>query len=121
MNYDGRFTSERLKGNNYAQIHGLSYHPLYRTWSSMKTRCYNPKAFKYPHYGGRGITVCERWMNSFPNFLADMGERPDKFTLSRIDNDGPYCPENCKWENMSDQNRNRRPYKRGGYGCTSNH
>jgi hypothetical protein len=110
--HDGRFTSESSKGNRNAVTHGLSSHILYGTWLSMKTRCYNEKAFKFPHYGGRGIKVCERWLHSFPDFLKDMGERPVGMTLSRIDNDDHYSPDNCEWETYSDQNRNRRKYKR---------
>ena len=109
---DGRFTSEMMKGNQNASKHGLRFHKLYSTWAEMKQRCYNPNRPKYPHYGGRGITVCDRWIESFKNFLEDMGERPNGMTLSRKDNDGPYCKENCEWQSYSDQNRNRRKYKK---------
>jgi hypothetical protein len=85
-------------------------HPLYKIWSSMKERCFTATHQKYADYGGRGITVCERWVgpDGFPNFLADMGERPSGYTLDRLDNDGPYSPENCRWVTSKRQNRNQR-------------
>lgn len=97
-------------GNVLAKTHGMSNHQLYSTWSTMKQRCTNPKAYKYPHYGGRGIVVCDEWDKSFVTFLNDMGERPEGTTLNRIDNDGMYCKENCEWQTPSEQNRNRRKY-----------
>lgn len=79
----------------------------YRSWIAMRTRCGNPNIPKYQDYGGRGIRVCERW-NSFESFLADMGERPPGMSIDRIDNDGDYCPENCKWSTNKEQCRNQR-------------
>jgi hypothetical protein len=74
----------------------------------MRVRCTATTNKDWPNYGGRGITVCERW-SSFENFIADMGERPSaKHSIGRIDNDGPYSPDNCRWELMHDQNRNKR-------------
>lgn len=81
--------------------------PLYHTWMGMKQRCANPKHGKYPRYGGRGITVCERWM-TFSNFLADMGERPEGKTLDRIDNERGYEPGNVRWATPKEQMANRR-------------
>lgn len=101
-----------MLGNSHALVHGLSRHPLYAVWSQMKQRCNNPNRPKYYLYGGRGIKVCDEWINDFPQFLKDMGECPPNHTLNRIDNDGNYCKKNCEWQTYSEQNRNRRKYKR---------
>lgn len=81
--------------------------PTYRTWINMIQRCNNPNASYYSYYGGRGINVCERWMN-FENFLEDMGERPSKnHSIERKDSNGDYCLSNCKWGTSQEQGRNR--------------
>lgn len=84
----------------------------YTVWQNMKARCYNPRSPSWQYYGGRGIQVCDRWRNSFANFVTDMGEKPDGRSLDRIDNDGNYEPGNCRWATPAEQVRNRRPRAR---------
>lgn len=82
--------------------------PEYGAWSSMIQRCENQNHKYFSRYGGRGIKVCERWKNSFQNFLTDMGNRPSKvYSLERINNNEGYCLENCKWETYKKQNLNK--------------
>lgn len=85
---------------------------IYPVWKTMKSRCFNVNSTKYSKYGGRGITVCDRWKDSFENFYKDMGEPPtDKHQIDRIDNDGPYSPENCRWVTNSQNARNKKNNK----------
>lgn len=109
--------SELLSGNSkccrHCRIatHKLSRSPIYRAWNQMKQRCNNPKEVGFHNYGGRGIKVCERW-NIFENFLEDMGNRPPKKEIDRINNDGNYEPSNCRWATRKENSNNKRTNKK---------
>lgn len=102
--------------------HGLTHHgrkhPLYGTWARMWQRCRDPRVAEFEHYGGRGISVCERWRD-FAAFLADVGEKPSpKHSLDRINNDLGYSPTNVRWATQTEQVRNARPRKRSAASAT---
>lgn len=91
------------------KTHGMTKTPEWRSWQSMKTRCYNKNHVHWKHYGGRGIKICRSWKNSFEEFYKDMGARPSlKHSIDRINFNGNYEPKNCKWSTASEQARNRR-------------
>lgn len=102
---------QRELARKRATTHGGSGTPEFSSWSSMFQRCTNPQASGYMYYGGRGITICERW-NDFANFLADLGPRPDGTSLDRINNNDGYHPANCRWATPLQQQNNRRPYRK---------
>jgi hypothetical protein len=117
--------STRMVVEHSGWKHGHAAHgktPEYRAWVSMLTRCFNPRSQQYPNYGGRGITVCPEWRNSFESFLRDVGLRPSaNLSLDRRDNNGHYEPGNVRWANSQQQARNRRTglYRRKRAGCSS--
>lgn len=96
---------------NEKRVHGHAFRGCvtrtYKSWCAMIQRCHNKNRDVYPLYGGRGIQVCDRWRD-YSNFLADMGERPEGATLDRIDNNGDYTPQNCRWADHKTQTRNSR-------------
>ena len=92
-------------------LHGKSKTPIYSVWTNMKARCLNSENSSFKNYGGRGIKICDSWMN-FENFLNDMGEPLEKLEIDRIDNDGDYRKDNCKWSTVKQQNENKRSNRR---------
>jgi hypothetical protein len=106
-----RRVKKKLKHDKqFKPVHGMARTPTYSSWRRMKARCLNTRNIVYASYGGRGISLCERWLK-FENFFADMGLRPGlEYSIDRIDNNRGYEPDNCKWSTRSEQQRNKRRY-----------
>jgi hypothetical protein len=101
-------TSKSCGCAQHEYTHNMTGTKTFKSWESMKQRCLNKNAPDYISYGGRGIKVCNRWVNSFDNFLSDMGLRPNDKTLDRMDVNGDYTPENCRWATKQEQEQNKR-------------
>lgn len=114
--------STEMKERGFNLRHGGRHTFEYRAWCNAKARCFNPRAIGYKRYGGRGITMCERWVASFEAFFADMGTCPPEHSLERCDTDGNYEPDNCRWatriEQMNNMSRNVRVFCSDGIART---
>ncbi len=106
------YNMSRYKKNadirKYMTTKGFVYTGVYTSYMNMIQRCYNKNNILYKYYGGRGIRVCDRWLDSFDNFFKDMGDREYRQGIDRIDNEGNYEPGNCRWTTQAEQNRNKR-------------
>lgn len=102
---------QRIKFEKHGGARHNNRHPLYETWTGIIKRCENENCRAYPYYGGRGITICDRWRNDFTAFVNDMGAKPEGTSIDRIDVNGNYEPGNCRWADKFTQSRNRRNVK----------
>lgn len=110
------FVQSMMEGSGLT--HGMTGKPVYMAWSRMKSRCTNKNSPDYPEYGGRGIKVCNTWLVSFERFYSDIGHlHQDGLELDRMDVNGDYCLENCRWVNEQTQAGNQRVYKNNSTGC----
>lgn len=108
MRHHGKITNDVIKVKPCARGGITAENPReYKAWLRMKTRCLNKNDKSYEHYGARGITICDRWKNSFANFLEDMGKMGNKNSVDRIDPQRGYSPDNCRWADWWEQQRNR--------------
>ena len=111
----GCLRKEIAKIGKHKITHNMSKTPEYKAWNNMKNRCNNPNNKDYKDYGGRGIKVCDHWLESFENFYSDMGDKPFPkilYSIDRVDNNGDYTPENCKRTTQKQQANNRRNNKK---------
>lgn len=104
-------TSQIMKGNTFAKKHGGTGSRTYSSWAAMRSRCLVKSSGNYHKYGAKGVTICDRWKESFENFLEDMGKRPEGTSLDRTDCSKGYSPDNCRWATIEEQNQNRSPWK----------
>jgi hypothetical protein len=118
-----RIERARMATTKHGLMPAHKKHPLHGSWQNMIQRCYNQKAVSYPNYGGRGIRVCDRWRfgedgrAAFECFVRDMGPKPSpQHSIDRIDNDGHYEPDNCRWASRKQQSANQRPRERASHG-----
>lgn len=112
-------TEVKIFNHSNREIHVMHHTPEYSAWRSMKKRCLNENNRDYKYYGGRGIKICDAWISSFLQFFADIGKRPhEKMSLDRIDNEGDYCKENCRWATKTIQARNQRIRKDNKTSCS---